>query len=114
MIAHSEPNPGCSLGWPELKQLMPGVFVALQVSHLYLQQREIPQYLDVVFVPLQSVPVRLDGLTVLRVGQDLLGELEAVLVLLLLVTFQDPLEQSVLLRRERIVARHLLPFTLRL
>ena len=42
----------------------------------------------------------------LRVCQDLLGKLETILVLLLFITLQDPLEERVLLGREDDVARH--------
>jgi len=42
--------------------------VALQVPHLDLQQGEVSQDLQVVFVPLQRVAVALDGLVVLLVG----------------------------------------------
>jgi len=41
--------------------------VALQVSHLDLQQREVSQDLQVVLVPLQSVAVTLDGFVILLV-----------------------------------------------
>lgn len=42
--------------------------VALQVSHLDLKQGQVSQDLQVVFVPLQGVPVTLDGLVVLLIG----------------------------------------------
>lgn len=41
--------------------------VALQVSHLDLQQGQVPEDLQVVLVPLQSIPITLDGLFVLLV-----------------------------------------------
>lgn len=41
--------------------------VALQVSHLDLQQGQVPEDLQVVFVPLQRVAVTLDGLVVLLI-----------------------------------------------
>ena len=41
--------------------------VSLEVPHLDLQEREIPENLDVVLVPLEGVPVALDGLVVLLV-----------------------------------------------
>lgn len=39
--------------------------VALQVSHLDLKKGQVPEDLQVVFVPLQGVTVTLDGLIVL-------------------------------------------------
>lgn len=41
--------------------------VALQVSHLDLKQGQVPEDLQVVFVPLQGVAVTLDGLVVLLI-----------------------------------------------
>lgn len=41
--------------------------VALQVSHLDLQQGQVSEDLQVVFIPLQSVAVTLDGLVILLV-----------------------------------------------
>ena len=41
--------------------------VSLEVPHLDLQEREVPENLDVVLVPLEGVPVALDGLVVLLV-----------------------------------------------
>lgn len=41
--------------------------VTLQVPHLDLQQRQVPEDLQVVLVPLESVAVTLDGLIVLLI-----------------------------------------------
>ena len=45
-------------------------------------------------------------LTVLRVAEDSFRELEPILILLLLVTFENSLEQSILFWWKRIFARH--------
>ena len=48
----------------------------------------------------------LSMLTVLRVAEDSFRELEPILILLLLVTFENSLEQSILFWWKRIFARH--------
>ena len=68
VVRHGEANPGSPLSRPELKQLVPSVLVTVEISHLDLEQREIAENLDVVFVPLEGVPVTLDGFIVLFVG----------------------------------------------
>lgn len=65
MIAHGETNPRGMLRWAQREEMMACLFVSLQITHLYLQQRQILENLQIVLLPFQGIAIALNRLIVL-------------------------------------------------